>query len=381
MNRRYSPAWLILAACFTMMVPQGCGDEDPWPLQPRPNQPSQPAANNWPTGQISIDLDSGLTVIEYDPLKGKTTILVQFVVRDAQGFPGDTSEYGLQMFINDQQIDVEAIPDSSVEQLETSVLLSLVLDASYSMVSPDVTPFTTILQRADSVIRIGKAEWNGRPGEFYWNLSWFNETIFTPLVQWQPEDIRTIPKPGPGSSTKLFAAADAMVDLMKQQYDQGVASGSRDRHVMLVFSDGADNYSWFDNSGVSDTGTTSGGKKFSSKGYSAVSLNQLTSNIKSHPALTVHVGGFKDKVNESELKAIADAGKGLYIHSPATADLQKFFGRVLRELTTVQTRQFLIPLQQGDYTFKLVVSSRNNTGNKATRQFRFHTGDDNTGVL
>jgi hypothetical protein len=202
-----------------------------------------------------------------------------------------------------------------------------------------------------------------------------------PASQWAPEDLLNIPEPGPGSSTKLFAAGRAMAKTMKYQYDLGIAAGPRDRHVMLLFTDGADNYSWFDNSSIADTGTTIQGKRYARSGYPATSLDDLTQAITDHPNLTVHVGGLGNSVNQNDLEEIANAGDGLYVFSPTTADLPKFFGRVLREITTVQTRQLLIPLQQGDYTFKLVVTARNDANNTATIQFRFHTGDSTAGVL
>ena len=373
--------WIFALALILTLAP-GCGQDDPWPYK-TPSGPSNPPppGDNWPNGQLNIEYDSNLTIVQYNPATGKTTLLVQFVVRDADGYPGDTSEYKLQMFIDDQQIDVEAVPDSSVEQLETNILLSLVLDASYSMVYPKTTPFDTMLMLAESTVALGTEEWQNRTGKFRWNLSWFNELISTPTAIWKPENILYIPKPSPGSSTKLFAAATAMARTMKKQYDDGIASGPRDRHVMLLFTDGTDNYSWFDNSSFVDTGATSEGKGFVRRGYPSTTLDDLTQAIADHPTLTVHVGGLGNSVNKQDLEKIADAGHGLFIYSPTTSDLPKFFGRVLREITTVQTRQLLIPLQKGDYTFKLIVSARNNASNKATTQFRFHTGDSNAGVL
>ena len=382
MKRKIIALWMVIFAISLALAP-GCGEDVPWENRrpTGPTTPTTPTGGSWPSGQLAIDYDSSLTIVQYNTANGKTTLLVQFVVRDADGFPGDTSEYRLQMFIDDRQIDVEAVPDSSVQQLETNILLALVLDASYSMVYPSSTPFDTMLNLAYSTVALGTEEWERRPGKFRWNLSWFNEVISWPAATWLPEDILTIPKPSPGASTKLYAAARAMAKTMKHQYDLGIADGPRDRHVMLLFTDGADNYSWFDNSSYADTGTTLQGKRFAQSGYPESSLNDLTDAISVHPALTVHTGGLGNNVNQQDLKDIATAGNGLFVFSPKTADLPQFFGRVLRELTTVQTRQLLIPLQKGDYTFKLVVTARNNSANKATTQFRFHTGDNTAGVM
>ena len=78
---------------------------------------------------------------------------------------------------------------------------------------------------------------------------------------WEPDDILTIPAPASGTSTKLNSAVKVMADFMQSEYDSGVFNGERDQYVMLVLSDGADNYSFFDNSHLNASLTTSSGAR------------------------------------------------------------------------------------------------------------------------
>ena len=171
-----------------------------------------------------------------------------------------------------------------------------------------------------------------------------------------------------------------MADHLKAEYDNGVFNGPRDQYVMLVFSDGADNYSYWDNSAINNSRSTDTGASYRQYGTPATTLEAAEVAIGSLPNLTTHVIGLGSAINADELAQIAAAGNGTFQSNPSSNSIADLFQRVLQEFTTIQTRGAEIPLPPGDYDFSLVVTNTNG-GQSDTYSFRMHAGDPQAGVI
>ncbi len=360
---------LLLAAAASVLI-AGCGDDNDIVVPPVV------------TGtDVTVALTSE-PQIRYDAPTGKTSVVVQFIARDQDGFALGADDVVVVMQVNDQPVDNESILQADAEELAASIHLGLVLDASYSMLLHEPPAFAPMLQAAADAIGEGNGIFAERPGTFTWDLCWFAELLFVPDLDgrpWQAADLLAIPAPTAGTSTKLFAATANEATRMLGAYDQ-VANGPNDHHVMVVFSDGADNYSWFDNSAFQSQGVTTSGAAFEISGYPATDLTAAEAAIAAHPNLTVHVIGLGNAVRETELQALADAGGGRYFRNPSSAEIGTVFDLVAREFATIQTRGATIPLQPADYTFRLRVNP-DGSGSGDEFTFAFHAGDGEARLL
>jgi hypothetical protein len=367
MEGRIFVRWIFALCCLGLVI--GCSGEEESPTDPGP--PS--------TVEIQVTSDP---LIIYDSPTGKTSVVVQFIARDAAGYALDQDEVHVEMLVDGTAVDNESILQADSEELSASIYLSLVLDASYSMLQHDPPAFTPMLEAARDAIRQGSELYAGRPGTFAWNITWFNEVIHQPSASgrsWLPDDLLAIPEPGPGTATKLFAAVAREAQHMLDVYGY-LANGPHDHHVMVVFSDGADNYSWFDNSTLTGEGLTTSGAAYDITGYGVTSLEAAVANIEAHPRLTSHVIGLGSDVRDAQLQAISDAGGGRYFKNPSSSQVSALFDQVTREFATIQDHGATIPLPPGDYTFGLRVW----TGDRRAHDeisFQFHAGDDTAGVL
>ena len=213
-------------------------------------------------------------------------------------------------------------------------------------------------------------------------MSWFNETISAPSPEgrtWQPDDLLTIPEPGAGTATKLFAAVDRQAGKMLDAYAT-IANGPHDHHVMIVLSDGADNYSWFDNSTFASSGVTTSGAPYDVSGWAAATLDSAVAAIEAHPNLTVHALGLGSAVQDAQLQALVTAGGGRYLKNPSSAELEDLFDSVTHEFATIQDHGATIPLPPGDYRFTLRVLTADRQA-RDEYSFLFHAGDPDAGVL
>ena len=347
-----------------------------------------PGGNPQPGGAdtpLTIDIASA-PVVRWDPGNGKTTIVVQFSVKGPQGLPLQESDLTIGLNIDERPLDVESILEKSSRELAVNLYFALVLDASFSMIQHQPPAFEPMKQAARRSYRTVLDSWTGRPGEVAFSLMWFdeivNQSLFDENTQrgWNPDDILDIPDPVPGRATKLYSATQAMVTFLRNEFQRGVFNNPRDRYVLLLFSDGADNYSFFDNSAFEALHSTPRGALFRRFGTPATTLTELTENIAAFPNLTVHVIGLGSAVNETELQAIAEAGNGVLQINPSSENIDQLFQRVVDELTTIQTHGATIPLPPGEYTFSLVVTEKG-SGMTATKSFRFRGGDAGTTLL
>jgi len=312
---------------------------------------------------------------------------VQFSVQDGNGNPLPEDQLEVQMYIDDQPLDVESLLNQSSIDLEVNIYFAMVLDASYSMTQHVPEAFTPMLEAARDSYQQVLDLWSTRPGEVKFSLIWFDSLINQSqnsagqVTGWIPEDIISIPVPNPGALTKLHSAVKVMADHLQAEYNSGIFNGTRDQYVMLVFSDGADNYSSiFDNSATDQLRTTTTGAGYHQFGTVITSLDTATQAISNHPRLTTHVIGLGSAINTTELTEIAAAGNGTYQANPSSENIDQLFQSVLRQFTTIMTRGANIPLAAADYKFTVSVKNKLN-GATGSYSFMMHGGDLDAGVL
>ena len=333
------------------------------------------------SSSVDIQITSDPTVV-YNAATGKTTAIVQFIARDKAGNPLSPDDVVVELLVDNAAVDNESILQADSEELSSSIHFGMVLDASYSMLQHTPPAFAPMLAAARNAVLEGLALYADRPGTFTWNVSWFSETISAPAPQgrtWQPDDLLTIPEPGGGQSTKLFAAVDRHAGKMLDAYAT-IANGPHDHHVMIVLSDGADNYSWFNNASFASSGVTTSGAPYDVTGWAAATLDSAVAAIEAHPNLTVHALGLGSAVQDAQLQALATAGGGRYLKNPSSAELEELFASVTQEFATIQDHGATIPLQPDDYQFTLRVLTKDRRA-KDEYKFDFHAGDEGAGVL
>ena len=362
--------FLLTIVASVLLIMTGCSSDEEDPAAPAPARTD-----------VTIELTSDPQV-SYDAATGKTGVVVQFIARDQDGYTLIADEVKVALLVNELPVDNESILQEDAEELSASIHFGLVLDASYSMLLHEPEAFTPMLQAASEAIDHGFEIFAERPGTFTWDISWFAENLFYPDLggrDWLSADLLAIPAPSAGTSTKLFAATAHQAEQMLEAYET-VANGPNDHHVMIVFSDGSDNYSWFDNSAYQSQGVTTSGAAFEISGYLSTDLGATEAAIAAHPDLTVDVIGLGSEVRDEELQAIADAGGGSYHKNPSSSEIGSIFDLITREFATIQTHGATIPLQPADYNFTLRVSP-NGDGSSDEYSFSFRAGDENAGVL
>jgi hypothetical protein len=307
---------------------------------------------------------------------------MQFIARDQDGYALAPEDIAVEFILDDEPVDNESILQEGSEELSASIHLGLVLDASYSMLLHEPPAFTPMLEAARDAVQQGLDLYVGRPGTFSWDLAWFHEYIFYPDPEgraWTPGDIVTIPAPESGTATKLFAAVTHQARKMTAAHES-VANGPNDHHVLVVFSDGADNYSYWDNADQVAQGETSSFAPYVRTGFATTDQDTAVAAITGHPDLITHVIGLGSAVRDDQLQALADAGGGRYFKNPSSSEVGTVFDLVIREFATLQTQGATIPLPPGDYTFKLrVLADERRASDEVT--FRFHAGDGDAGLL
>jgi hypothetical protein len=319
--------------------------------------------------------------LTYFESNGKTQVIVQFSVRDGDGNPLPEDQLEVQMSLDDQPLDVESLLNQSSTDLAVNLYFAMVLDASYSMTQHNPPAFEPMKTAARDSYQEVLDLWSTRPGEVKFSLLWFDEVMNQSQNSWAPNDILSIPEPTSGTATKLQSSVKVMADYLQTEYDNGVFNGARDQYVMLVFSDGADNYSWWSNDKIGPVlKTTSSGASYQQFGTVATTLEEATQAISGHPRLTTHVIGLGSAINTAELTQIAAAGNGSYQANPSSENIAQLFQRVLQQFTTIMTRGAEIPLPPSNYRFTLTVKNKVN-GATGSYSFMMHAGDPQTGVL
>lgn len=366
------PAALIFAiAVVSLPFILGCEDDDD-PVAPSP------------TDSLLLQVFS-TPDISFEPSDGTTTVVVQFVARNGALIPLEQDDLTVEMFVDDRVIDVEGILQQNSAELSSNLHVSLVLDASYSMLEHKPPAFGPMLTAARRTVNEARTLYFDRPGSFDWSLVWFDNFLHEPLItttdtRWVEGDVERIPQPEAGTFTKLYAALDVALrkEIDRQQQDP---PGPRDRSIVVAFTDGADNYSWFDNSTTMDSETSlSPNRRFKSFGYTPVSRGDVTTLLGGTDGVQMHVIGLGSAVNDGDLRAIAAAGGGKYFKNPDPSRVDQLFDQVIREFTSVQSHGVTIPLPPGQYGFRLRVR-RAGSDTRYDYTFRFIGGQVGARVL
>lgn len=318
-----------------------------------------------------------------------TRVIVQYAVRDENGrnlatapASANGDELPANFFINEKPMDVEARINSGSELLNSDLVVSLVLDASYSMLTHEPPAFEPMKAAAMSILRETQNLWAQTEGsDFYWQLLWFDTLISTPTENmagepWTIDDIARIPEPPGKTFTALYKAINKMVATHRELYESGVAAGSRDQHVMLILSDGADNQWYVSNEAESEKRNLDNMLFWTREGGAKTSIEQVIANLQATPYLRTHVigfGSFVDSDLQQNLKDIASAGRGQYFFGIDTDTLSELFRAVQTEFVTLQTLGAEVPLPEGEYRFSLEVTHPQ-TGAEGSKDFTITAG-------
>jgi len=325
----------------------------------------------------------GLPEVSLDRRIGTTRILLDYLVRDGFGRPLSPAQYRVRLFLDGNQLGTgmfdESVLGSDAQELELDLFLMLVLDASFSLQGSSTPRFAETLQAAENFVVRGADIWSRRPGSFDWSIVWFNELLARPDPDFTSTfRITAIPAPSAGDFTKLYGAVGAGLEVSADLRADGVASGPRSRHVVVVFTDGRDNLSGFDNLGVQEKGILSNGDPYDRFGWRSTDLTALLREIADHPAypesLTLHTVGLGESCETTsgtcfDREALAQMAQvGLGQQLDALDDVGGLFEEVAREFETLKSDGAIMALRPGTYAFDLVVERLDNS---AVGELRF----------
>lgn len=319
--------------------------------------------------------------IEYDASRGTTTIIVRFVARQGDRPLGE-DDIDVELKVNEKAVDVEGILQQDSEALSANLHITLVLDTSYSMLQHSPSAFAPMLSSARRTLQAASGLYTDRPGSFEWDLVWFDDAIFRPVItspsmRWTPQDVERIPTPSVGSFTKLYAAMD---DAIRSSINHAAlfGGGPRDQHIVVAFSDGADNYSWFDNADVDGQGSLDSSRQYHYYGASPTTRADVESLLKASPEIQLHMMGLGSAVNDADMQALSKAGRGRYFKNLDASKVDQLFDKVILEFTSVQTQGVTLPLPPGQYRFTAKVTAQGASGSYS---FSFMGGQEGAGLV
>lgn len=386
----FKNASLLAALSLIAITLTACNWDGPPPLQESTTDESGNPGNSpgtGGTGKIELIPYSEPT-FSWNAGDQTTTAVVQFIVRDTDGTPLADSEYTSSISIDGEALSPtsEAILKRDSEELAVNLYLSMVLDASSSMLHHTPSAFSPMTDAAKKTYQEAKNTWLTRKGDIKFSVMWFNSILYQSYDDtnhtWLPEDLPTIPAPpAEGAYTKLHSAVSSMSSFLLSEYNSGVFNDKRDQYVMLVFSDGKDTYSHVDNAAMypRTLAATSSGASFYQFGTTkmpndvAQQLTDTITQIDKHPRLTTHVIGLGSDIDRDGLKKIAKAGNGIYLENPSSDKIDELFDRVLKEFALLQTQGVKYPFTDGKHSFKLKVTSVA-SGKSAEYSFNFVPG-------
>jgi len=339
-------------------------------------------ANGRYAGDVAIDILQNSPTLSVQP-DDRTNVVLQFIPRDSNGLPLSSNQIDIELRVNGKSISVESRLESTASELEFNVNFGLVLDASYSMVAREA--FTPMLNAASRSVQSGIGIWEKNSGEFNFYTTWFNDFISSADENWSAADIKSISAPvtNVNNSTKLFSAIDFMVNKLNALPKANKSEKTpADQNIILVFSDGKDEFSWSGKNANSEPeySFTDNGSAYTTVGYKSTSLNKdLIPNIKQSENLTVHVIGLGNTIVEEDLSQIAKAGGGTFQKNPNADNLNTIFDRVAMEFTTLQTQGASLTLPPGEYSFSLRL--KNKAGSKfVDYNFDFITNENGASI-
>lgn len=375
--------YIILGFSISMLLACGSGGIEDLKEDDESELPITDSLGNY-AGIVTIDLlnDSPKVTRQED---GRTNVILQFIPRDKNGFPLSTDQFSIELKRDGKEIDSESHLESSSVELQFDVNFGLVLDTSYSMVTNEA--LLPMLTAAKNSIDSGSAIWKDKLGQFSFYTSWFNDFIFysndTLNNVWDSNDLLDIPAPldNRNGATKLYAGIDFMVDqLTALPIASRPDESPKDQNIILVFSDGEDNYSHHDNSDIAEeTLHTINGAEYKKIGYKATSQSDLITKLEEAKNLTVHAISLGADNGQSTLRDIARSGNGTFQSNPNANELAAVFDGVVKEFTTMQTHGARLLLVDGTYQFTLKVTNKAGTLS-SEYSFEFETNSEGASI-
>ncbi|MEM6929793.1 MAG: vWA domain-containing protein [Myxococcota bacterium] len=303
--------------------------------------PSVPATNNRP----GVETRALELCVDGDATEG----FASFVVKTAEGSAVAASNTTVSQFIDGERPGSglwEGGQSLDSENLSSDLHVTLLLDASDSVVEAEL--FEQMKASAEQLLREGEADWAERPGNFSWQVIWFNQWVSAADEGWTFDDIADIPAPPPDFDgfTRLYSAMRFAVSNASQTRRDGVAAGDRDNHLLAVFTDGRDNISGRDSEDPPNmTGVTENEAPFSIFGTTATSRAELEELIRARPWLQVSLLGFGNNIDREALDGLAEAGGGTVFEGN---DIERLFGRAEQSFEILQTVGWRLPFNPNE---------------------------------
>lgn len=323
--------------------------------------------------------------VQVSPGRFRTRIVVPhlLVTQAAGGTPVIPSQNDLivERYVDDV-LDNESIVDE--QAVTPDLLVSLVLDASFSMTQHQPPAFAPMLAAARRTLE-DLAQWKTQQvgGRFAWWWSWFDDFIYSPDgASMSIDNLSRIPTPTSGDATRLYGAVDSMLDVQRQWRNgsgPGVGRSPLDRYVIVVFTDGRDNLSAnTPNASFSETRTSP--FPHTARGRGAVSLTGLTNKLgdTANAFTTLHALGMGSQINQTELAAMATAGRGSMIVLQDASRLDTLFDQVRRTIQQVRYQGADIPIDDNNtHRFSLRIRAKSNPALVGRVDFEFVGGSVN----
>ena len=314
--------------------------------------------------------------VRWDASRAATDVVVKFIARGPGDVPLGADDVQVDMTLDGRPLDSEAILQKEAQAHAVNIMYVMVLDATRSLVVHHPGAFEELKKAAHDSVKAGTKLWSARPGKFSWTLSWFDDFVYRPTEAWPEAAILSLPEPAAGSFTRLYSAVNFAIDDLPRL--------ARERHmedahqVLVVFTDGRDNHpSWAYPHGCEPSAT--GTFAFERCASPNTTLEALIDKVGNRADLTVHTLGLGD-VDETALRRLARAGRGIYVNRARGASIDALFAKVTREFTTIQSSGATIPNAPGDYTFEVLVRAHR-SGAQGRLTMRMHIGDAESGVL
>jgi hypothetical protein len=297
---------------------------------------------------------------------GRTRIITSFVARADQGSVRralTVSETTVDFYLDGDKVSGESLLDRN--ELGGDLFYTLVLDGSYSMVSDHNPPaFQPMLAAARASIEEVAREWQqrGTNAEVRFDWLWFDDYIHYPDDK-SGATISLVPTPRSGENdTRFFGAVDYMFRRHVATAAAGFATEPQDRHVMVVFTDGNDNRSYFV--------TTESNQRVEAPvphvkhrpGLATPAHADVIARIATArgaaqlPSFTLHSIGLGTSVREEPLRELAASQNGVFVQNPSSRNLSDLFSAITREVVSIQTVGVRLPLRPGRYQLTVRVS-------------------------
>ncbi len=331
-------AALLVASLFSACG--GDGDGSPTGIQ---------ALSLEPTGSPSISSDGD----------GRTRVLMSFVARASLSDSRramTVAETKIEFYLDGAKVSGESVLDRN--ELGGDMMYSLVLDGSYSMIVDHQPPaFQPMLAAARASVEAVTAEWQARGSlaQVRADWLWFDDYIHYPDDK-SVTNISLITAPRSGENdTRLFGAVDFMLQKHVAAVASGFATKAQDRHVMVLFTDGRDNRSYFVTQETNEQLAVPFPHLKHRPGQPTNTHQVLVDRIAALraqgklPTFTLHSIGLGTNLDAEPIRQLAESQGGVFVQNPSSGKLASLFETITREVVSIQTAGVKLPLRAGAY--------------------------------